>query len=110
MPRLLNIGRYACTLILRASALGMLSYLLPKKRKATQTQLTPEQMNPTTEGIIFDSRPDSEFQWGSSKTTPLPPPSMTPPPTPPMAGQVQAAFWIHRDGAQMRHPLQGTPK
>ena len=111
MPRILNIGRYACTLILRASAVGMLSYLLQKKKKkATQTQLIPEQMNPTTEGIIFDSRPDSEFQCGGSNTTPLPPPSMTPSPTPPMAGQVQAAFWVHKDGAQMRHPLQGIPK
>lgn len=80
------------------------------KKKATQTQLIPEQMNPTTEGIIFDSRPDSEFQCGGSNTTPLPLPSMTPPPTPPMAGHVQAAFWVHKDGAQMRHPLQGIPK
>ena len=39
-----------------------------KKNKATQTQLIPEQMNPTTEGIIFDSRPDSEFQCSGSNT------------------------------------------
>ena len=54
--------------------------LLPFAKELPRTQLSPEfaflpeqEMNPTREGIIFDSRPGSELQRGDTTTTPLPP-------------------------------------
>ena len=80
-----------------------------KKKKATQTQLIPEQMNPTTEGIIFDSRPDWISMWWQqhhASTTPI----YDPISNPANGRSGSSSFLGYKDGAQMRHPLQGIPK